>query len=152
MDVAHYISFLEKDYMRKSNRFRSDVAIHCESESQRSKSGECLKDISVDGLCFQSKNAYGKDQLLKIQIPLMKPAFHVESRVIWCTESGDNYAIGVKFTNIEKGYRIKTVETLHYLDEYRQQVYFLEKRIISGEEAYMEIFGRPVPGTPDVKH
>lgn len=138
--------------MRKNNRFRSDLPIECLFANHFVDNSEFLNNISIDGLCFKSNIYLEKDKIITIQIPLMKPLFRAESKVVWCHQKGDSYEVGVKFTNIEKGYRIKTVETLHYLDQYRQQVYFLEKRSIDGSQAHAELFGVLAKSNPDQKN
>ena len=76
--------------------------------------------------------------MLLISIPLVQPIFEIEGRVVWCTESGRAFDIGVEFTEPEKVYKARMVEQVCHIEHYRKEVRDREGRDLSGEEAAME--------------
>jgi hypothetical protein len=107
-----------------------------------------MKDISVEGLSFISDTCYTPGMIFSIRIPLVVPTFGVLAEVEWCQPHDKNYEVGAKFLQIKEGFRIKTVEQLNFIEEYRKKVYFNEGRSISPEEANAELiqYYRQSPG------
>lgn len=125
--------------LRQNNRFSSDVPILNDWTDFSSPNTDFLNNICVDGLSFNSNNFFSKGTYLTIQIPIADPTFQVKSEVVWCIKNGKGYDTGVKFREVENGYRIKTVEQLRFIDRHRKKIYFEEGRVISGEQANMEL-------------
>ncbi len=123
---------------RRQNRFISNVSIECEAAKTEREYSPTLKNISVDGMCFASETELAINETVMITIPMLQPMFRVAARVVWCEHNGRNYDVGVRFIHVESGYRITTVETLRYIDQYRRRVYNSEGRLLSGDQAYKE--------------
>ncbi|MCU7813066.1 MAG: PilZ domain-containing protein, partial [Candidatus Thiodiazotropha sp. (ex Notomyrtea botanica)] len=71
-------------------------------------------------------------------IPITPPQFHATGVVVWCRREGEEYQVGVKFTEEETAYAVRMVEQLCYIEHYRQSVRETEGRLLSGEEAALE--------------
>jgi hypothetical protein len=125
--------------LRKSTRYRTNAQIRsCRSEGANNSSSSMM-DISVDGLSFKSDKKYKQGIIIQIDIPLVVPTLSAIAEVEWCQPLKDNFDVGVKFLEITKGFRIKAVEQLKYLDEYRKKILFTEGRTISPEQAKTEL-------------
>lgn len=124
---------------RRNTRFHSNASIECGGSRQPKLSTEYLNDISVGGLSFKSDRAYKNGDHLSIMIPVTSPSFKVEAEVIWCKKSNTFFYTGVRFLNVENGFRIKTVEQLRFIEEYCSKVYFEEGRVLSCEQADKEL-------------
>jgi len=124
---------------RKSTRFNSNANINSISFKNHFKQNDYLRDISFEGLSFQSDRMYQKGITLTIEIPIISPTFRVVSEVIWCSKNDNAYDTGVKFLQVENGFRMKVLEQLRYIEEYRKKVYFEEGRELSCEEANEEL-------------
>lgn len=124
---------------RKTTRYHSTANINSFCSANHQNKSENLNDISVEGLSFKSDIHYQPGAIVTIHIPIVVPSFRVIGEVAWCCPHTGYYDVGVKFIQVEKGFRIKTVEQLHFLEQYRKKVYFEEGRQLSCEEANAEL-------------
>lgn len=124
---------------RISNRLSSNAGIDTVVSGRPGQQNECLNDISFEGLAFESKIEYRRGTILTVHIPVTKPSFQVISEVVWCKYNDGNYRIGVKFLQIQNGYRMKMLEQLSFIETYRKRVYFDESRSLTCEQAYGEL-------------
>lgn len=115
--------------LRKNVRYQTNIHALCSCSQSRINQHERLRDISVDGLSFRSHVAYEKGTILTIQIPV-NPHFQVKARVVWCRQQHQHYYVGVKFLQIENGFRINTVEQINYMEQSGQNLYYDEMRFV----------------------
>lgn len=124
---------------RISTRLPSNAGIDTIVSGRQVQHFECLNDISFEGLSFESKVEYRRGTIITIQIPITRPSFQVISEVVWCKYSDSNYRVGVKFLQIQNGYRMKMLEQLSFIETYRKKVFFDENRSLTCEQAYGEL-------------
>lgn len=124
---------------RISNRLPSNASITTSESGRQISKHESLNNISFEGLSFESQMEYRKGAIISIDIPIARPAFKVTAEIIWCKNVDGNYQVGVKFLQIQSGYRMKMLEQLSFIESYRKKVYFDENRSLSCEQAYTEL-------------
>ncbi|MFQ5345659.1 MAG: PilZ domain-containing protein [Mariprofundus sp.] len=82
-----------------------------------------MRDISTGGLAFKSNVFLEKGKILKIRIPHVHPPFEASCVVRWRHRLDDNYfEIGVMFLDEETSFRIRMVEQVCHILQYRQQL------------------------------
>jgi hypothetical protein len=124
--------------MRKYIRHPTEIPIECSiSETTRPKKRP-LNNISTGGLCFRSDNSLKNGTEVMIHIPFIKPKFMVQGMVIWCHRKNDNYDVGVKFMDPASEFRVRNVEQVCYIEQYRREELQKKGRRISAEEAARE--------------
>jgi hypothetical protein len=124
--------------MRLYIRHPSDVPIDYQLGDRDDTKRDQLSNYSEGGLCFVAKEHIEPGSEINFAIPIMPPQFHATGVVIWCRKEGDEYQVGVKFTEEETAYAVRMVEQLCYIEHYRQSVRESEGRLLSGEEAALE--------------
>ncbi len=124
--------------MRKYIRHPATIPIFYDQIDLAAKRKDWLKDISLGGLCFQSKRLIEAGTVLLIQIPLATPVFQERAMVVWCQPTNAHYDIGVRFMAEESNFRMRMVEQVCYIEKYKQDMVELEGRELSGEEAALE--------------
>ena len=124
--------------MRKYIRHPSTVPIYYDIIDMAAKRKDPLKNVSVGGLCFETKHLLDKGATLLIQIPLTTPTFQERGTVVWCQPSNSHYDVGVQFMNDESGFRIRMIEQVCHIENYKRKVFEQEGRELSGEEAAIE--------------
>jgi Tfp pilus assembly protein PilZ len=124
--------------MRKYIRHSSTVPIYYDLIDIAAKRKDSLKNVSLGGLCFESKHSVEQGTMLLIQIPLTTPTFQERGIVVWCQPSNSHYDVGVQFTNNESSFRIRMIEQVCYIENYKREVLEKEGRELSGEEAAVE--------------
>jgi hypothetical protein len=98
-----------------------------------------MRDISGGGLAFKSNVFLEEGKVLKIRIPHVKPPFEASCVVRWRRRlDDDNYfEIGVMFLDEQTRFRVRMVEQVCHIMQYRQQL--AEKgRTLTFEEAAKE--------------
>lgn len=123
---------------REYIRHPSDIPIHIEQRSVDESIGGQLNNVSVGGLAFRSKSRLESGQIIKIVIDMVEPVFEVEGLVQWCHDSGGDFEIGVEFSDSEDAFRVRMVEQVCHIEQYRHEVWRLEKRLLSGDAAAAE--------------
>ena len=124
--------------IRIFKRSRSDLPIDVSIDNEANPEKEFLNDISLGGLSFKSKVPIQENKIIEITMPLTYPVFQVIGRVRWCRKEGDYYVVGIKFVIPVNELTIEAVEEVCDIDEYKNEVYRKEGRILSSEDAAAE--------------
>ena len=127
-----------KVIMRSFIRHPINIPIEFEAgEKQKRKTPE-LKNVSTGGLCFLSDEVFEKGELLRISIPNFKSEFTEDCVVVWCKKKGEKYDVGVKFLDDQTTFRMRMVEQICYIENYRKELLAKEGRRLTLKEASAE--------------
>lgn len=98
------------------------------------------KNISRGGLLFSSKEEVEPEVLIQIKIPFQTKIFKVKAKVIRCDKNSDTglYDIGVKFSRPEEAFKVKLIEQMYLISEYRDLQSMQLGRELSMQEASRE--------------
>ncbi|WP_158227108.1 PilZ domain-containing protein [Mangrovitalea sediminis] len=117
---------------------RHPVDIPIEVRRQRGRqSRHGLRNLSAGGLAFSSNRplTVDEDVVVRIHIPdLLK----IKGRVVWCEPNGTHYEVGLAFTSPAEAYKVRMVEQICRIEQYRRDVLRQEGRELSSEEAAAE--------------
>ena len=97
-----------------------------------------MNNISEGGLCFQTERNIDLTSRVRIKISITKPIFEAIGVVAWCQSVDGHYDIGIQFTDTQTEFKIRMVEQICHIEEYREHVQKKEGRKLSGEEAARE--------------
>lgn len=120
---------------------RHPVDIPIEVRRQGRKSRHGLRNLSAGGLAFSSDQplAVDEDVVVRIRVPeLLK----IRGHVVWCEPNGSRYEIGLAFASPTEAYKVRMVEQICRIEQYRRDVLRREGRDLSGEEAAAEWIAR----------
>ena len=79
-------------------------------------------NVIEGGLLFLSKYSLKRDDLIVLKMPLKDKVFKVKARVMHVAknaEGGGLFDIGVSFYRYSDAFKVKLVEQLYFIDEYR---------------------------------
>lgn len=79
-------------------------------------------NISEGGLLFLSRHPLKKDDLIILKMPLQNKIFRVKARVMHIAKDSESprlFNIGVSFYRYSDAFKVKLVEQLYLIDEYR---------------------------------
>ncbi|MEA3489858.1 MAG: PilZ domain-containing protein [Candidatus Omnitrophota bacterium] len=90
------------------------------SEEKEFEKSETL-DVSEGGLLFVSKNDVPAGTLIKLQMPLYDKIFKVKAKVMHTEKDTATglYRIGVTFVNYTDAFKVKLIEQIYLIEEYR---------------------------------
>lgn len=100
----------------------------------------CTKNISERGLLFSSKKSVQADSVILIKIPFQEKTFNVKAKVIHCNsiKGLPLFDIGVAFLRYNEAFKVKLIEQMYLISEYRDLRSMQLGKEISLEEASRE--------------
>jgi len=116
----------------------SPLEYEVEQEGKTEKS-ETI-DISEGGLLFVAKNDVAPGSNINIQLPLYERTFHIKARVIHSTKDVESglFRIGVSFSSYSDAFKVKLIEQIYLIEEYRVLRSLQLGRDVSLQEASKE--------------
>ncbi len=126
-------------YFREKRHFiRHPICYPLEFEHAPKKIVERTSTLNVSqgGLLFLSKHALKRGEAIVLKMPMQNKMFKVNARVMHVTKDADNpklYDIGVAFYRYSDAFKVKLIEQLYLIDEYR-----ILRSLQLGQEISME--------------
>jgi len=97
-------------------------------------------NISLGGLLFSSSTPVVKGSLISLKLPFEEKVFKVLAKVVHCDRSLDTnlFNIGVNFSRLQDAFKVKLIEQLYLISEYRDLRSIQLGREVTLEEASKE--------------
>jgi hypothetical protein len=127
--------------MRSYIRHPSDMPIEYQVVNEDHDAGasqERLNNVSVGGISFSSSREIVPGTLLTIRIPTVEPGFEARVQVAWCQPDGGGFIVGLTFVESDDLFRVRMVEQLCQIEQYKAAVLAGEGRQLDGEQAARE--------------
>ena len=112
-------------HTKERRRFiRHPICYPLEFEHASKKIRERTNTLNVGegGLLFLSKHPLKKDEIIILKMPLQDKVFRVKAKVMHTTKDSENtdlFNVGVSFYRYSDAFKVKLVEQLYLIDEYR---------------------------------
>jgi len=124
---------------REFIRHPTDVPVHWSIGEMVPPGGEHLRNISEGGLAFESHHEIPVGAMIEIHIPVVRPETSVNGEVVWCRPSGDGcFEVGVRFTDAGQHFKMRMVEQVCHIEQYKKDVLENEGRTLTSAEAALE--------------
>lgn len=107
--------------------------------SQLAAEAYCL---GTGGLAFRCDHTAEPGTFLHVRIPSVTPEFEIDAKVVWCRCIDGNVELGVEFMNPNDAFRVRMVEQVCHIENYRQEIFTVQGREMTFEEAAMEWIGK----------
>ncbi|OMH33737.1 PilZ domain-containing protein [Motiliproteus sp. MSK22-1] len=125
--------------MREFIRHPSDIPISICSNCSPDVKNNCLKNISLGGLCISTKNYIEPGCVICIKIQVLDQPCETTGIVAWCkNKKNKGYEVGIKLENSAAEDSIRMVEQVCHIEHYRRNVLKKEGRRLNSEEAAKE--------------
>ncbi len=111
--------------MKERRHFiRHPICYPLEFEHASNKMGEKTRTVNVSegGLLFLSKYPLKESEIIILKMPVQNKIFRVKAKVMHVTKDSENkdlFNIGVSFYRYSDAFKVKLVEQLYLIDEYR---------------------------------
>lgn len=128
--------------MRRYIRHPSDFPISLKIVSDDQSVNERARNVSVAGLMLHLPEPITEGVLLDVCITAVSPSFSAPARVAWCRASGKGFDVGLRYLKPEDVFKVRMVEQICHIEDYRQRVLREEGRALSAEEAANEWIAR----------
>jgi hypothetical protein len=126
-----------RGFIRHSSDFPVVVEVIGESASRRG----LLRDVSVAGLSFDVASEITVGSKINYYVPSLSDEPAGRGQVVWCRSMGAGYRLGVEFESEQDAYRMRMVEQVCQIENYRREVKKFEGRELDSEEAAVEWIG-----------
>lgn len=123
---------------RETIRHRADLPIRVKLNEVVPDQQEYLNNISMGGLSFKSTVPVPEGTAISISVPLTRPVFQSEAKVVWCRRNGDNFDVGAEFTGAKDPFKLRMVEQICDIEAYKNEIFDTENRVLTGEQAALE--------------
>jgi hypothetical protein len=123
---------------RRFIRHCADLPIEIMMSSLVTHKKEYLNDIGQGGLSFKSQAPLANGTIIEIRIPLTRPVFCAQGKVVWCKKNIDYYDVGIEFVGNKDPFKIRMVEQICHIENYKREIREKEGRILTGEQAALE--------------
>ncbi len=94
-------------------------------------------NVSLGGLLFPSKCSVDNGSRISISMPFEGKVFHIRAKVVRCVKSSQKnlYEIAVTFSRPQEAFKVKMIEQIYLIAEYRDLLSLQLGKQISMEEA-----------------
>lgn len=123
---------------RQFIRHAAGVPIEIRTVAGRPRRRQPSIDISEGGLSFVSDDEIPIGSTIEIRIGQVDPPFEARARVVWTRRQAKGHCIGVQFLDADDAFRVRMVEQVCSIENYRRRVEAEEGRILSRDEAAQE--------------
>ena len=123
--------------MRQYIRHPVDIPIEYELKEGHEQKVS-LQNLSVGGLCFRTKEAIRKRTAITIRILLTRLVEPIEGVVVWCGTQDGHFEVGVRFRDDRTAFQVRMIEQVCLIEQYRNNAFAQEGRVLSAEEAAQE--------------
>ncbi len=103
-------------------RHPSEIPIVVTSASSGVQIKLPLNNISFGGLSCGFGVYLEPGTLVSLHIPSVKTPFEAQGRVVWCHACADGYDLGVEFLHADHAFRVRMVEPICHIEQYRRRV------------------------------
>lgn len=125
--------------MRKFIRHPVSVPIEVSIASDSALDGKGLtSDIGVGGLALRTHIPIEPGTLVNIKISFIDPQFETRGRVVWCRKRDELVELGIEFLSNEDAFRLRMIEQICYIENYKALARRDLNRELTIEEAAVE--------------
>jgi len=95
------------------------------------------RNISIGGLSFPAKKPVKPDSMIAISMPFEDKVFNVKAKVVRCENNPETklYDIAVNFFRLHEAFKVKMIEQIYLIAEYRDLLILQSGKDVSLEEA-----------------
>ena len=122
--------------IRSFIRHPTDIPIEIRFGDQ-SCQRESLRNVSNGGLCFRYPEVAPIGSVIVVRIALTSPPFEACCRVAWCQADVGAWQVGVEFLDQDDLFRLRMVEQICHIEQYRTTT-ASQGRNLSSHEAALE--------------
>lgn len=126
---------------REYIRHPSDIPITIEEAHLPGPLTLELNNVSQGGLAFDSPTYIAVGTLVNVQIHIVKSDFTISGVVQWCQKQSsieNHFEVGIEYVDCEDAFRVRMVEQICHIEQYRREIEQKEGRPLSGEAAALE--------------
>lgn len=126
--------------IRRHIRHVTGIPIEVNLEYQQSYRAEddTITNVSLGGLCFVADDRLDINESIQVRFPVLNQQARLDGKVVWCNKTSKGYEVGLEFDDPEEVERLKMIEQVRQIENFRREVEQREGRKLTGEQAARE--------------
>ena len=130
--------------IRRHIRHVTGIPIEVNLEYHKSYQAEddTITNVSLGGLCFIADDRLDINEPIQVRFPILDKEASIDAKVVWCNKTAKGYEVGLEFHDPEEVERLKMVEQICQIENFRQEQEEREGRKLSSEQAAREWVSR----------
>jgi hypothetical protein len=122
--------------MRSYIRHPTTIPIHIFTGAKKSAQ-VTVNNLSAGGLSFFTDIPVKVGMIVDLLIPFVQPDYQGEGIIVWRrNEPPKGFEVGVRFANDDEYFRVRMVEQVCQIEEYRQQLKEAGRNLTAEEAAH----------------
>ena len=101
-------------------------------------SEDTITNVSLGGLSFIADDRLDIDESIQVRFPILNNNSTLKGKVIWCEKSKQGYEVGLEFDDADEVQRLKMIDQISDIENYRQRKEAIEGRKMTSEQAARE--------------
>jgi len=99
---------------------------------------DTITNVSLGGLCFVADDRLDIDEAIQVRFPLLDKETLIDGKVVWCNKTAKGYEVGLEFNDPEEVERLKMIEQIRQIEDFRNATEQRDGRKLSSEQAARE--------------
>jgi hypothetical protein len=115
-----------------------DITLDYSSQTDEDTNDDTITNVSLGGMSFISDGPFDIDQRVRVRFPILNDKVTLNCRVIWCESTRRGYKIGIEFDKDDEVLRLRLIDQISEIEDYRQRKESIGGRPLSSEQAARE--------------
>ena len=118
------------------------VEVNLEYHQNYEASEDTITNVSIGGLCFIADDRLDIHESIQVRFPLLDEGTCIDGKVVWCNKIERGYEVGLEFDDPEEVERLKMIEQICQIEDFRKNEEQQRGRRLSSEQAAREWISR----------
>lgn len=114
------------------------VEVNLEYDQNYRASEDTITNVSLGGLCFIASDRLDIHETIQVRFPVLDENTSIDGRVVWCNKTERGYEVGLEFNDPEEVERLKMIEQICQIENFRKDAEQRQGRKLSSEQAARE--------------
>ncbi len=99
---------------------------------------DTITNVSLGGLCFVADDRLDINESIQVRFPVLDQETLIDGKVVWCNKTAKGYEVGLEFNDPTEVDRLKMIDQIRQIEDFRSQQALREGRQLSSEQAARE--------------
>ena len=127
-----------RKHIRQITGIPVQVKVDFSSDKFDDVNEDTITNVSLGGLSFIADDRLDIEESIKVRFPILDKETILTGKVIWCEKSQRGYEVGLEFDDEDEIQRLKMIDQISDIENYRTRKEAIEGIPVSSEQAARE--------------
>ncbi|MCP4388562.1 MAG: PilZ domain-containing protein [Gammaproteobacteria bacterium] len=114
------------------------IEINLEYHQSMQAAEDSITNVSLGGLCFIANDRLEINEAIQVRFPVLDQEKLIDGKVVWCNKIAKGYEVGLEFNDPAEVDRLKMIDQIRQIEDFRNQQENQDGRQLSSEQAARE--------------